>query len=158
MTQVTEHNRAYCDEAVPLRDGRAASNRRRGGCAMDQELVLKIDEDGADEERLDSLATTLRSELLELDVDDVRRPSAGEAPEGSRALELAAIGALLVSLTGSTEAISSVVNTIRGWLSRGSSGRSVEVTIGDRTLKLTAATDEQQDAVVQEFLRSAAAG
>jgi hypothetical protein len=125
---------------------------------MDQELMLKIDEDGADDDRLDSLATTLRAELLELDVDDVRRPSGGEAPEGSRALELAAIGALLVTLKGSTEAISSVVTAIRGWLARGSSGRAVEVTIGDRTLKLTAATPEQQDRVVAEFLRTATAG
>jgi hypothetical protein len=125
---------------------------------MDQELVLRIEEDGADDERLDSLTTTLRAELLSLDVDDVRRPSGGDAPEGSRALELAAIGALLVSLKGSTEAISSVVNAIRGWLARGPAGRSVEVTIGDRTLKLAGATPEQQDRVVQEFLRTATAG
>jgi Effector Associated Constant Component 1 len=125
---------------------------------MDQELVLRIEEDGADDDRLDSLTTTLRAELLALDVDDVRRPSGGAAPEGSRALELAAIGALLVTLKGSTEAISSVVTAIRGWLSRGSSGRAVEVTIGDRTLKLTAATPEQQDRVVAEFLRTATAG
>jgi hypothetical protein len=152
------HGRAYCDEAVPLREGRAASGRPSGGFAMDQELVLRIEEDGADDERLDSLATTLRAELLALDVDDVRRPSAGAAPEGSRALELAAIGALLVSIKGTTEVVSSVVNAIRGWLARGSSDRSVEVTIGDRTLKLTAATAEQQDRVVEEFLRAATAG
>jgi len=130
----------------------------RGGVAMDRELVLRIEEDGADDDRLDSLATTLREELLALDVDGVRRPSAGAAPDGSRALELAAIGALLVTLKGTTEVISSVVSAIRGWLSRGSSGRSVEVTIGDRTLKLTAATPEQQDRMVEEFLRAAATG
>ncbi len=135
-----------------------SADRRRGGVAMDEQLVVRIEEDGADDDRLDSLATTLRAELLELDVDDVRRPSGGAAPEGSRALELAAIGALLVTLKGSTEVISSVVSAIRGWLSRGSSARSVEVTIGDRTLKLTAATPEQQDRVVEEFLRTATAG
>src|SRR5512132_2360574 len=115
---------------------------------MDEQLMVRIEEDGADDDRLDSLATTLRTELLELDADDVRRPSGGDAPEGSRALELAAIGALLVTLKGSTEAVSSVVSAIRGWLSRGSAGRSGEVSIGDRTLKLTGATPEQQDRVV----------
>ena len=125
---------------------------------MGEELLLKIDEAGADDERLDELTATLREQLLALDVDDVRRPSAGDAPEGTRAIGLVAIGALLVSLKGSFEAVSSVVETVRGWLSHEPAGRTVEVTIGDRTLKLASATPEQQDRVIAEFMRGLPTG
>lgn len=122
---------------------------------MDQELLVRIDEPDADDDRLEHLALGLREELLEVDVDDVRRLRAGEAPAGTRGLELAAIGALLVSVKVSTETVGAVVRTIRGWLTRGTpEGRSVTVTIGDRTLQLQSASPDQQERLIEEFLRN----
>ena len=44
---------------------------------------------------------------------------------------------------------------MRGWLQRGkTSGTSVKLTIGDRTLELSRATTQQQERLVEEFLRS----
>ena len=121
---------------------------------MAEHLMVSVDEGGADSERMEQLTLALRRELLQLDVEDVEPVRAGPAPEGTRAIDVAAVGALLVTLTSSAAALTGVVNTIRGWLAQGSRGRTVELSIGDKTLKLAGASDEQQEQLIREFLRS----
>lgn len=125
---------------------------------MAEHLIVSVDEGGADSERMEQLTLALRRELLQLDVEDVEPVRAGPAPEGTRAIDVAAVGALLVTLTSSAAALTGVVNTVRGWLGQGSRGRTVELTIGDKTLKLAGASDEQQEQLVREFLRSTGGG
>src|SRR5690348_11364018 len=91
--------------------------RQRSGC-MDGELHLQISEEGADAQRLAMLTGYLRAELLQLDVDNVTAPRAGEVPPDARAVDVAVIGALLVALGQSAEGLRSVVSVIRGWLRR----------------------------------------
>lgn len=121
---------------------------------MGTEVLVTIDEDGADGQRLETLSLGLRGELLTLDVDDVRRVPGGAPPPGTRAVDLATVGALLVTLSGSVDLVSRVVGTVRSWLARGSPDRVVELSVGDKTLKLSAASPEQQERLVREFLRS----
>jgi len=121
---------------------------------MDTHVLVTIDEDGADDLRLEALALGLRGELLNLDVDDVRHVHGGEAPPGTRALDVASVGALMVTLTGTTELVSRVVGTVRAWLARGPKTGSVELSVGDKTLKLSTASPEQQEQLITEFLRS----
>jgi len=119
---------------------------------MDESLVVTVEEQDADDARLEELALGLRQELLETDVDDVRQLRRGEAPPGTRALDIAAIGGLLVTLKASTEVIGSVVDVVRRWLSRGDGARSVTLTVGDRTLILQSASADQQERLIQQFL------
>lgn len=122
---------------------------------MGTELKIELFEPDADLETIDELTRNLRMELLELDVDAVSPPSAGPAPPGSKGLELAAIGALLVQVKGTVQVVSAVISAVRSWLARGSSpGRTLKVTVDGRTLELSAATAEQQQQLVDEFLRS----
>ena len=124
---------------------------------MATEMRIELFEPDADLEALDELTRSLREELLELDVDSVSPPTAGPAPAGSKGLELAAIGALLVQVKGSVQMVSAVVTAVRSWLQRGSSpNRTLKVTVDGRTLELSAATAEQQQRVVDEFVRSLA--
>ena len=122
---------------------------------MGSTLAIELSEAGSDPARLDELTARLRNELLDLDVDDVQRASGGVAPEGSRAIELAAIGALLVTMEQSEAIVAKVVNTIREWLKRDPEPtRAVKVTLGDRTIELTAASSEQQDRLVAAFVQA----
>jgi hypothetical protein len=122
---------------------------------MTTELMIEIHEPDADQETLDALTRNLRRELLDLDVDSVSQPATGPAPEGSKGLELAAIGALLVQVKSSLPVVTAVVSAVRSWLQRSSStGRSLKVTVDGRTLELTSATADQQQRIVEEFLRS----
>lgn len=119
------------------------------------ELRIEVVEAGADEQALEQLTADLRRELLELDVDAVEPVPAGPSPEGSKGLDLVALGALLVQLRSSLPLVTSVVSTVRRWLLRsGEPGRSLKVTIDGRTLELSAATSEQQERLVEQFLAS----
>jgi hypothetical protein len=119
-------------------------------------VLVTIGESGADEERLDELTAVLREDLLSADVDRVRRVSAGEAPPGARAVDLDAIGALLVTLPTSVDALRCVIGAVRSWLGRGSTERSAELLIGDVTLRLTGPSPDQQDRLIDEFVRAVA--
>jgi hypothetical protein len=125
------------------------SGRRDEVIGVSTELKIELFEPDADPETVDELTRNLRNELLDLDVDSITQPVLGPAPEGSKGLELMAIGALLVQVKNSIPVVTSVVSAIRSWLQRGSSpGRSLKVTVEGRTLELTAATAEQQQRIV----------
>lgn len=125
---------------------------------MSDTLVVSIADVEADNERLDELTLALRRELLELDVDAVAPVSAGQAPAGSRGFDVAAVGALLVTLSSSASAVGSLIATVRGWLKHAPAGRTVELAIGDKSIKLSGATNEQQERLIEEFLRSVDTG
>lgn len=105
-----------------------------------------------DVERLDELSSVLRRELLDLGVDDVERASAGEAPAGSRGLDVASIGVLIVAFQEPLVAVTAIVGAIRGWMSSTRGAHAVELTIGDQTLKIDSASQEQQDRLIDEFV------
>ncbi|MFE6509242.1 hypothetical protein ACFVBP_16340 [Nocardioides sp. NPDC057764] len=105
-----------------------------------------------DVERLEELSSVLRRELLDLGVDDVERASAGEAPAGTRGVDVAAIGVLLVAFQEPLVAVTAIVGVIRGWMSSARGARAVELTIGDQTLKIDSASREQQDRLIDEFV------
>jgi hypothetical protein len=130
-----------------------------GGNRMATQVLLKVEESGAGAERLADLAQALRGELLALDVDDVRPVRDGAPPSGSRGIDVAAAGALVASLSGSVEALGPLLRTVREWLGRGAKAapRTVELTIGDKTLRVTNASDAQQDRLIEAFI-SAVAG
>jgi len=116
------------------------------------DLLLRIDVgvgDDADDAEIDDAARALRSELLELDVDDVERPGSGPAPDGARAFEATMIGTLVV--TAGREGIAAVVRAISGWLGRGGE-RSVKLQIGEDCIELTAASQEDQQRLLEAFL------
>jgi hypothetical protein len=122
---------------------------------MSKELEIELFEPGADGEMIDGLASDLRLELLDLDVDSVSPVAVGPPPEGSKGMELVAVGALLVRVADSLPVVNTVVTTLRQWLARASSsGRSLKISVDGRTLELSAATAEQQEQLVAEFVRS----
>jgi hypothetical protein len=122
------------------------------------ELRLELSEADADTERLDEITQQLREELLRLDVDSVTAPSAGEAPPGSKGLELATIGALIVTLRGGVELAEKIVAVVRSWLRHAppTSGRTVTMTVGGKTITFTP-TEAQQQQLVDQFVRALAA-
>jgi hypothetical protein len=121
---------------------------------MSAQLSLHIAEDGADAERIDALTGHLRRELLQLDVEDVTAVPGGPAPDGARVVEVAAIGALLVSLGGAAGGLKEVVTVVRGWLSRGDKvRRTVKIEIGGDTLELSEASLADQDRLIEIFVR-----
>ena len=114
----------------------------------------QLAEEGADAERLAVLTRYLRGELLQLDVEDVTALQAGEPPPGSRAFDVATVGALLIAVGQSAEGLRSVVFAIRDWLRRGKgTGRVVRLELGGDALELSQASMADQDRLIELFVR-----
>jgi hypothetical protein len=108
---------------------------------------------------VDEVARTtahLRRELLDLDVDAVEVPTAGEPPPGSRAVDMAAVGALVVSI-GNSQLLAAVVTAIRAWLA-GSPRRSVKLQLHGDSLELTGVSSKEQRRLTDEWLARHTAG
>ena len=80
----------------------------------------------------------------------------GEPPPGSRAVDLAALGALVVNVADS-ELLAAVVAAVRSWLA-GSSRRSVKLELGGDALELTGVSSREQRRLADEWLDRHTAG
>ena len=127
---------------------------------MTRSMVLTVDEVDADPERLDVLSLQLRDELLATDAEDVSRLTVGDAPPGTRGLDLVAAGGLVVTVASTLGSVSQIVETVRRWLggSGDAGGRTVEMTLGDNHLKLSGGSHEEQERLVRAFVEAAVAG
>ena len=105
----------------------------------------------ADPEEVAEATLQLRRELLELDVESVEIPRAGDPPPGSRAVDLAALGALVVTVAQS-QLLASVVAAVRSWLA-GSRQRSIKLELGGDVLELSGVSSAEQRRLTDEWLR-----
>jgi hypothetical protein len=115
--------------------------------ALGVQVVAGPDDDA---EEIAEATRQLRRELLELDVITVEVPSAGEPPPGSRAIDVAALGALLVHLADPAM-LSGVVAAVRSWLS-GSSKRSIKMELDGDVLELKGVSSQEQRRLTDEWL------
>jgi len=118
------------------------------------ELRVRILDVESDDEALERGSIQLRRELGELDVDSVTGLQSGAAPDGTRAGPVAALGALAVSLHPTATLLVSLVQTVRGWLSRSGGKRTVRLEIGGDVLELTGTTSAVQERLVDEWIRA----
>lgn len=122
---------------------------------MAEDILVELFDVDADPDEVDRLTRAVREELLDIDeVGTVRPAEAGPAPEGTRGLTLAALGALLVQAPATVEVVAKVLSVIRSFLSRGGSERTMRVTVNGQSIELTP-TKEQQQALVERFLAQA---
>jgi hypothetical protein len=105
---------------------------------------------GADADEVGELALRLRRRLLELDADIAPAPGAA-APEGAKAGEIAAVGALLVGFAQCVGGVGSIVTAVRSWVG-GHPERAVELELDGDKIKITGATSEQQERLVAAWL------
>jgi len=106
---------------------------------------------GADAEDVAEATRQLRRELLELDVDSVEIPRSEDPPPGTRAVEVAALGALVVTIAQSP-LLATVVDTVRSWLARSRQG-SIKLELGGDVLELTGISSDEQRRLTDEWLR-----
>lgn len=108
-------------------------------------------ESGADAEEVAEATLQLRRELLDLDVESVEIPRTGDPPPGSRAVDLAALGTLVVTVAQS-QLLGSVVAAVGSWLA-GSRQRSIKLELGGDVLELTGVSSDEQRRLTDEWLR-----
>jgi hypothetical protein len=119
---------------------------------MDVLLVVQPDPD-ADAEDGEKLVRRLRSELANLDVDDVRTVAGGVVPEGAKSADPVTISAIVLAMSASGGLFASVVDTVREVLARHADRHKVMMTIGGDSIELSGASDEQRDALVRALVQ-----
>jgi len=126
----------------------------------DRLIVQVLSAADSDAEELADLAAGLRAELLDLDEVLVTpyaaptAPAAPAAPAGAKGL--GTLAGWLVTQFGSLDGLRAAVAAVRGWVGR--TGRTVEVSIDGDVLKLTGATSQQQEKIVDAWLARHAPG
>jgi hypothetical protein len=111
-------------------------------------IAVRLEAD-ADSAEVEDATSQLRRELLELDVYDVKAPSGGEAPPGTRGVGAAEIGTLLVA--AGHAAIGPIVAAIQSWVARRAS-RSVKLSIDGDSIEVSNVSPEDQRELIQSFL------
>jgi hypothetical protein len=111
-----------------------------GSAELSVELQAAPDTDA---EEVAQLASRLRAELLDLDVDAVRQPTRGEAPQDAKGAGLLAAGELLVGLVASPEVLASIIDTVRSWLER-NRARGVKLTLDGDALEVSGVSSADQ--------------
>jgi len=114
-----------------------------GGLVM--QVVPMADSDA---EELADLAGQLHAELLGVDDASVGPLPAGAVPEGAKGL--GDVAGWLVAQFGTLDGLRALVAAVRGFALR--TGRTVEVSIGGDSLKVTGATSQQQEKIIDAWL------
>ena len=117
--------------------------------ATEVNLQVSIGADGEVAEVAEA-ALQLRRELLGLDVDTVKTPQAGAPLPGTKGVEVAVAGALLVSLSD-PRVLAPVVEAVRSWLAD-SFQRSVKMELGGDVLELNGLSSAEQRRLADEWL------
>jgi hypothetical protein len=127
---------------------------------MSDEVMVELYAEGkpVDPEEIDRVTLALRRELLDIDeVAAVGSVAAGPAPPGARGLELAAIGALAVSVQPTADVLVKVFAILKGFLVRRESAprSTLRVTVNGQMIELSP-TKEQQAQLVARFIDATA--
>jgi hypothetical protein len=104
----------------------------------------------ADAEEVAASTQQLRRELLDLDVEEVQQPAAGQPPPGAKGIELAALGTLVVTLA-QTQLLGVVVGAVRSWLA-GQQQRSIKLELDGDVLELSGLSTREQRRLTEEWL------
>ena len=125
-----------------------ADRQARMGEPRDLTVELAAD---VDEQELDAMTSSLRRQLLELDVEEVERVPAAPPPEGAKAVEAFAVGALLVKLVANRNTLGAVTGVLRSWLA-GRPDRTAKLRFGDEEVEFTGLSSEQQEQLLASWI------
>jgi hypothetical protein len=99
------------------------------------ELLIELSLEGGDDAELDELTRQLKAEVQELNVDSIEQVSAGAAPGGTKAVDMAAIGQMAVTLAPAI--VPPLFDLLKSWVERKpSTPVKVRVRVGKRIAQI----------------------
>jgi hypothetical protein len=121
------------------------------------ELLIELAVEGGDAAELDELSRQLRMEVGELDVNSVEQVSAGMAPPGTKAVDMAAIGQMAVTLAPAV--IPPLFDLLKSWVERKpSTPVKIRVKVGKRTAQIeydpTRTSPKELEALIKSLSKS----
>lgn len=117
-------------------------------------LLIEVDAESiTGSEEAPDLLRRLRIELLDLGIEEVKIVADPPPPDGAKGLP--GVNATSAMIYLGKIGLQAIVARLRQWVFR--SGCSIEATIDGDTIKITGATPEQQDTVLNAWLQRHAA-
>ena len=121
------------------------------------DLLIELSLEGSDIAELDELTRQLRSEVGELNVDSVEQVSAGIAPPGTKAADMATIGQMAVTLAPAI--IPPLFDLLKSWVERKpSTPVKIRVKVGKRIAQIeydpTKTSPKELEALVKSLSKS----
>ena len=99
------------------------------------ELFIELSLDGGDDTELDDLTRQLKTEVEDLRVDSSEQVLKGNAPNGTKAADMAAIGQMAVTLAPTL--IPPLFDLLKSWVDRKpSTPVKIKVRVGKRTAQI----------------------
>lgn len=117
---------------------------------VDVSIALKSDD--FDDQQLDDATRRLRTELLELDVEQVVEARGQAAPEGTRGVGAELVGQLIVGMGPGLVALRQLLETVRSWRTQHHQV-DISVRIGEDLIELTDASPETERQLVDAFIQ-----
>ncbi len=119
---------------------------------IELDLVVSVDQEWGEGEA-DRLMSNLRAEIIGLDVVLSRRAAGEDVPDGAKVGDPVSLSALIVALSASGSVFPTLIALVRHWLDRQTTNPKVTVIKGKNKIVLEKATAEQQQALVDDFIR-----
>ena len=121
------------------------------------ELLIELSLEGGDHAELDDLTRQLRAEVEELNIDSVEQVSAGVAPDGTKAVDFAAIGQMAVTLAPAI--VPPLFDLLKSWVERKpSTPVKIKVRVGKRTAQIeydpTSTSPKELEALIKALNKS----
>lgn len=132
----------------PWKKCRGTAPARRTGTIV--KIDLQISSKSQQAEVLDLATSSLYSDLRDLNIGEVRRPTTGEPSHGTRGLDLIAVGALSLAVAPSIQALTALLELVRGWVK--GSDRSVRISINNDEIELSGLSDDERTLLIQEWV------
>jgi len=99
------------------------------------ELLIELSLDGGDVTELDELTRQLRAEVADLNVDSIQQVSEGVVPKGTKAVDMAAIGQMAITLAPAI--VPPLFGLLKSWVERKpSTPVKVTVRVGRKTAQI----------------------
>jgi len=121
------------------------------------ELLIELSVDGGDANELDELTRQLRDQVTELNIHSVESVSARETPSGTKSVDPAVIGQMVVTLAPTI--VPPLFELLKSWIERKpSTPVKIRVKVGKRTASIeydpTKTTAKELNDLVKTLNRS----
>lgn len=111
-------------------------------------VIVHVDSADAPARREPDATEDLRRDLARLEAVHISPPNLPQ----TRAIDPAAVGQIVVTLTGLAGGLGAVIETIRGWLRTRSAARKVRLEIDGDVLEVSGLDDEGQRLLIEGWL------
>ena len=128
-----------------------------GGDEMEMVVVLDPDPE-LDAEAGERLARQIRAELAELDIESIRNAAGQPAPDRAKSADPVTLCEIILTMSAAGGVFPTALAILRDWLGRHALSHHIKVTVDGDTIELDAASADERQQLIADFVQRHRAG